>query len=333
MKQGARPTDAHERAFLHSVLYASVFDYPLTPEQLHESLLHVPASPSDIIAWYARSGTLQAAVDCRNGYYFPHGRSDLVDIRHAREASSRRVLHDLQRPLSLVVRMPFVRMVALSGSLAHLNADRGADLDLFVITARGKVWSVTTTVIACARLFGWRRRLCLNYVISEDQLAVKPRDLFSANQIIHLRPVSGAAMYGRFLDANPFVARFYPNFRPRSVPLPEQQHRMTAAVEWLLERTVAPLYERCCRRAYRWYLRRRAGTWQSRDQVRLAPECLKLHTTSHRQRVMAQFQAAVEDAERANPSAHVGSVSIRSNSPPLVRVSRASSALLDSSHK
>ena len=63
--------------------------------------------------------------------------------------------------------MPFVRMVALSGSLAHLNADGEADLDLFVITAPGRVWSVTLTTLLRARLLGWRRRLCLNYVVSE----------------------------------------------------------------------------------------------------------------------------------------------------------------------
>lgn len=305
MKTTNPPTDAQERAILHSVLYASVFDYPLTSEQLHESLLHVRAKPSSIAAWYAASEALRAAIEHRDGYFFPRGRRDLLDVRHAREGSSRTVLQNLQRPLALVVRMPFVRMVAVSGSLAHLNAESGADLDLFVITARGRVWAVTTTIIALARVFGWRDRLCLNYVISEDQLAVSPRDLFSANQIIHLRPVSGIAMYKEFVEANPFVAHYYPNFQPRAIRVAEQRRRLTAAIEWLLDRTIAPLYERCCRGAYRWYLCRRASSWQSRDQVRLEAECLKLHTTSHRQSVMERFEAAVAEAARSRPAAAV----------------------------
>jgi hypothetical protein len=191
-------------------------------------------------------------------------------------------------------------MVALSGSLAHLNAESGADLDLFVITARGRVWGVTTTLIALARLLGWRDRLCLNYVISEGKLAVRPRDLFSANQIIHLRPVTGIGMYKQFIEANPFVARYYPNFQPRAIRVPERRRVASAMIEWLLDRTIAPLYERCCRGAYRRYLRRRANSWQSREQVRLEAECLKLHTTSHRQSVMARFEAAVAEAERSN---------------------------------
>lgn len=311
MKRTLPPTAAQERAFLHSVLYASVFDYPLTSEQLHESLLHVRAEPSDILAWYASSDTLHVAIEHRDGYFFPRGRRDLLGVRHARERSSRTVLHDLQRPLALVMCMPFVRMVALSGSLAHLNAEGGADLDLFVVTARGRVWAVTTTLIALARLLGWRDRLCLNYVVSEDHLAVTPPDLFSANQIIHLRPVSGIAVYERFVHANPFVAHYYPNFQPRSTPLPERRRRASAAIEWLLDRTMAPLYERCCRTAYRWYLRRRASSWQSRDQVRLEAECLKLHTSSHRHSVMERFEAAVAEAERSKPAVAVHAQAVR----------------------
>jgi hypothetical protein len=55
----------------------------------------------------------------------------------------------------------------------------------------------------------------------------------------------------------------------------------------------APLYERVCRAAYGWYLRRQSATWQSRDQVRLERECLKLHTSSHRPDVMVRFEEAV----------------------------------------
>jgi hypothetical protein len=57
----------------------------------------------------------------------------------------------------------------------------------------------------------------LNYVISEDQLAVAPDDLFSANQIVHLRPLTGAKVYEQFIAANAFVRFYYPNFRARTL--------------------------------------------------------------------------------------------------------------------
>jgi hypothetical protein len=292
-----RPRPSQERAFLQSVVYASLFEYPLTLAQLQESLIGERADTQALETWYECSPTLQAAIEREEGYYFPRGRRDLLATRHGREATSRRLLRDHERPLALVMRMPFVRMVAISGSLAHLNAERGADLDLFVIAAPHRVWSVTVTTLLIARCLGWRDRLCLNYVVSEHALMVSPADLFSANQIVHLQPLSGAAVYRRFLDENRFVERFYPNFRPR--PLARSGERggwLGQALELLFDWTIAPLYESACRALYRWHLRRRAHTWRSRDQVRLETECLKLHTHSHRREVMEQFEYALERA-------------------------------------
>jgi hypothetical protein len=101
--------------------------------------------------------------------YFPAGRSDLVRTRSRREALSRQLLDRDRRILSLVAGMPFVRMVALSGSLAHLNAEGSADLDLFVITAPHRVWSVTVATLVLSKMLGWRKHVCMNYVVSEKR--------------------------------------------------------------------------------------------------------------------------------------------------------------------
>lgn len=308
-----RCTAADERAFLESVLYAAVFDYPLTLAQLHEALIGVRATKEDLARWYSESCALQAAIEFGDGHFFPRGRRDLLEVRHAREFISRSALTELRKPLALVLRMPFVRMVAISGSLAHLNASGAADLDLFVITKASRVWSVTTTLLLLSRLLGWRRKLCLNYVISERRLAVEPQDLFAANQIVHLRPLSGEGVYRRFIGANPFVGDLYPNFVPRSAASAgpaDLSPRMRNLVEMILDWTIAPLCERICQRAYRWYLRRRSSSWQSRDQVRLERECLKLHTSSHRQRVMEQFEVAVAEAERITHEATLHAPSV-----------------------
>ena len=287
------PRPSQERAFLQSVVYAALFDYPLTISQLREALIGETADEAALMRWYNSSASLQAAVEYADGYFFPRGRRDLLPIRAEREARSRQMLRELARPLDLLTRMPFVRLVALSGSLAHLNADQDADLDVFVITAPSRVWTVTVSTLLLAHVFGWRERLCLNYVISERALWIAPADLFSANQIVHLRPVTGDETYLRFLEANRFVERFYPNFAPRPAA---HQRRASPLLERLLDLTVGPLAERICRVLYRTHLKRRAHTWKSRDQVRLDAECLKLHTSSHRREVMERFEQALEDA-------------------------------------
>ncbi|HUE87351.1 MAG TPA: hypothetical protein VMO26_14850 [Vicinamibacterales bacterium] len=292
----AAPSAAEERAFLQSVIYAALFDYPLTPAQLRESLIGQPADEPALLRWYQASAYLQAAVEYADGFFFPRGRRDVLRTRAEREAISRRMLQEITGPLRLMTRMPFVRLVALSGSLAHLNASDDADLDLFVITCPGRVWTVTVAALLVARLLGWRKRLCLNYVISERALWIAPADLFSANQIVNLQPITGSKAYWRFLDANRFVQRFYPNFLPRDV---RGDRHCPVLVEGVINLTMGAIAERACRWLYRAHLRRRAHTWRSGDQVRLDRECLKLHTSSHRREVMERFEQALKEAVAA----------------------------------
>jgi hypothetical protein len=297
------PTRAQELAFLRSVTYASLFDYPLTLAQLHASLVEMRADAPSVASWWRDSAFLQATVEHRDGLYFPSGRADLLPTRARREALSRDLLEREHRVLSLVARTPFVRMVALSGSLAHLNAERSADLDLFVITAPGRVWSVTLSVLVISRLLGWRKRMCLNYVISERALAIEPADLFSANQIIHLRPVVGHDVFEQFVNANPFVKSFYPNFDANAAPAQPktQDPRPRTLAERALALGPGALLELMARAIYGWHLKRRAATWQSIDQVRLEAECLKLHTSSHRAATLERYEAAVAQALQAAP--------------------------------
>ena len=276
---------------MRSVVYASLFDYPLTLEQLHQSLIGVVTDQDSIAAWWRSSELLQSTIESRDGLFFPAGRSDLLATRSRREELSRTLLERDQGIVRLVSRMPFVRMVALSGSLAHLNAEGSADLDLFVITAPRRVWCVTLAVLVLSRLFGWRRRLCLNYVVSENTMKIVPEDLFTANQIIHLRPAYGRDVFTRFWYTNQFVRNFYPNCRLKN-DLEKRSRDFKRLLEGILAVGVAPLAERFARSFYGWHLRRKSASWQSRDEVRLDAECLKLHTSSHRARTLERFEDA-----------------------------------------
>lgn len=286
------PTRAQELAVVRAVTYAGLFDYPLTPEQLRVSL-GVPATADAVEAWWQHSEWLQSVIGFQNGWFYPYGRHDLVATRTRREAISRTLIARHARFLKALAALPFIRTAALSGSLAHLNAERGADLDLFIVTAAGHVWSVTVMGLVLAKLLGVRKRVCLNYVISEDALDVEPRDMFSANQIINLRPLFGDRVFSRFVQANRFVRDHYPNFELAPAPPVFARPTLTSLVERVASLGPAQLLERACRTGYGWHLRRRSAGWTSREQVRLEAECLKLHTSSHRAATVDKFERAM----------------------------------------
>jgi hypothetical protein len=284
------------------VIYASLFEYPLTADQLHQTLLESDQSLPEILRTFASSRPLQAVVEYRDGFFFPAGRGGLVEERRKREARSRAFLERHRRFLTLVCALPYTRLVALSGSIAHLNLEPGGDLDLFIVAREGHVWSVTIAVLLLAKLMRCRRTVCANFVIGDSHLWLEQQELFTANQVIHLKPLIGETTFLDMLAANAYIARLYPNFRASHIAtLPFRPAARPGPAKALLEVLLsvpAKAAEALCRGAYGSYLRRRAASWRSADQVRLEPDYLKLHSQSHRQSILERFDRAVCEALR-----------------------------------
>ena len=289
---------AAELAIARSVVYASLFDYPLTLAQLRQTLIESTQTPSQVLAAFNGSPALQEVVEYRDGFFFPKGRADLLEERRQREARSRAFLQRHRRLLRLVCALPYVRMVALSGSIAHLNLEGSGDLDLFIVTRGRRVWSATLAVLLLSKAMRRRRIVCANFVVADSRLVLEQQDLFTASQVIHLKPLIGREVFQQLLQANPFVFRFYPNFHAsNAASIPFRPYRLLRPLKRALEAVlapVAPITELICRAVYRSHLNRRAATWRSPEQVRLQADCLKLHTQSHRQSVLERFDRSVE---------------------------------------
>src|SRR5687767_13683732 len=75
------PSRTQELAVLRSVTYAAMFEYPLSLEQLHASLIGVRADAATVAAWWRNSELLQATIDHQEGLYFPAARVCAGDQR------------------------------------------------------------------------------------------------------------------------------------------------------------------------------------------------------------------------------------------------------------
>jgi hypothetical protein len=302
--------DRHAIAIAKTVLYASLFDYPLTLDQVHDTLLGDALSREQIFSTLAASPELRSIVEHQDGFFFPAGRRDLIAERARREARSRQFLRRHDRLLRVLCALPFTRMVALSGSIAHLNLEESGDLDLFIVTRGRAVWTVAFAIVLLTRLLGVRRVVCANFVMSDEHLGLEQQDLFTANQVIHLKPLVGEQVFDGFLAANAFVHRFYPN---RTRPTDRNafaftQHPATVRAKRAAEVALQPLLpaiDAICRRVYSWHLHRRSRSWRSPDQVALRSDYLKLHTQSHRGSVLHRFEDRVDEALRQGERAAI----------------------------
>ncbi|HUR22084.1 MAG TPA: hypothetical protein VMZ90_14810 [Vicinamibacterales bacterium] len=289
-------------AILRAVIYAAVFEFPLSAEELWRSLPRHKTSIDTLKRAIAERPFLRERIDVVDGWYVPAGRRDLMERRRQRERSSRAFLARHRRTLDVICTLPFTRLVAISGSLAHLNADENADLDLFIVTHGPHVWTVALLLVIISRLMRRRKVVCANFLLADSHLVLDQHDLYTASQVLHLRPVIGADTQARFVEANPFVREWFPNAKdatPVEFPLPapgglQQFKRVLELLLWIPSRPI----EAVCRQIYGWHLRRRISRWRSPEQVRLEPSCLKLHTHSHRKAVLDRFEALVAESVR-----------------------------------
>src|SRR5436190_7853138 len=107
-----------EAAILRTVLYASVFEHPLLLSELHDTLEGVSLTEAEILKTFDGSPRLQAALEYKQGLFFPRGQAAWIDERRRRETRRFALAEKHRRLLRTVCALPFVRMVALSDGMA-----------------------------------------------------------------------------------------------------------------------------------------------------------------------------------------------------------------------
>jgi hypothetical protein len=209
---------AIEEAILATVVYSDLFDYPLTLDQL-VTWLPRAVDRAALEHTLASSEWLRRNLSHSGPYVTLCGRERTVQVRQRRELSSARLLSRARFWGRLMARLPFVRMVAITGSLAVDNADEDADLDFLIVTAPGRLWTARAMVILLVRLASLRgATVCPNYLLSEQALTLDSRDHYTARELLQMQPLSGHSVYAAMLAANEWWREFLPNAAPAIVP-------------------------------------------------------------------------------------------------------------------
>ncbi|MDZ4766802.1 MAG: hypothetical protein SGI73_19865 [Chloroflexota bacterium] len=231
-----------ETAILKTVLYADVFNFPLNPRELHHFLIASdPISFEQVTHTLSTSARLAAVVERIDDYIVCVGRHDLIAIRAERERASEALWNTAVHYGVWLGRLPFVRMVALTGALSMRNASADDDdLDYVLVTATGRVWLARGFAVLLVKLA--RRRgviVCPNYVLAETALAQEKRDLFIAHEVAQMIPLYGLPLHAEMRAANQWVLDHLPNTSAPFYPIDDARigfgwRTLKRAAEWLL---------------------------------------------------------------------------------------------------
>jgi hypothetical protein len=187
----------------------------------------------------------------------------------------------------LIARLPFVRMVTVTGSLAVDNAEDGDDIDYLIATASGRVWLARALTMGVVRLASLRGlTLCPNYLLAETALELPERDAYTARELLQMRPVAGYAVYSRMLAANAWCAELLPNWQPDASPPDKRPGLLKRLGEAVLGGRLGDALER-------WFLRRKGRELNAlagaNGEVVFNEDVCKGHFDAHRARLESEL--------------------------------------------
>ncbi len=292
---------ALHRAILHTATYADIFDYPLTAPEIHRYLTGLPASFETV--QNALPGPLQR---CDN-YYTLLGREAIVAIRQRRQQNAAVLWPLAVRFGASIARLPFVRMVAVTGSLAMDNVEENADLDYLVVTTPGRLWFCRALILVLGRLAALQgAQICPNYIISQNALAFSPASIYAAHELAQMVPLAGLDVYEEIRMRNRWMESFLPN--AAGAPLADRIHPETAprvlGVPWLealLQTPPVAMIEKweMDRKIRR--LRRENG---DNPEASFSPDCCKGHSQRHGQKTAQKLESLLSHS--IGSPAHTG---------------------------
>lgn len=298
-----------EKAVISTLIYYDLLDKPLTSLETYKYLFAAGErlSFSDFKRLLAQSTGIPKIIGAENGLYFLNGRTDLLDQREDRLKSSQLKWKRLKKIAGILSLAPFVRLIAVTGSMTAHNTRPESDFDLLIVSAKNRLWITRLAITAIAALIGQRRhgnltrdRVCLNCYLDEERLEIKPEfkphDLHSAQEYGRLTPLLEieSGLYQKFVSANSWLAQFleiypWPNFvNDKEISSPKIFSALRRLGEWLLNGRLGDWAEK---RLGQWQTRRilKKTEYKPYDQVFVDSRCLMFHPQSKSYGLMNEF--------------------------------------------
>lgn len=205
---------------LQTILYYDILNYPLTGFEVWKYLIAENGCALGDVVEALENKELKKHIEEFQGFFFLKGRKGLVEKRIQNDKNSIVKYKIAERVVWWLRFVPFVRMVAVTGTLAMKNSEKNSDIDFFVVLKKGRIFTGRLLTTLLVHILGKRRyggkiknRICLNYFIAAGSFEIKRQDLFAANEYTFIYPLFGFDTFQQFGEENiDWIKKHKPNF-------------------------------------------------------------------------------------------------------------------------
>lgn len=211
-----------EESVLLTVAYTAQFDFPLKTDEIFQRLVINKINKSRLEA--ALKFLSQKKLIIKNdGYWQLATQSTDLQLRLAREKLSLAKMTEVKELKELIGWIPWVKGIAITGSLAMNNAQSRSDIDFMVVSQSGRLWMTRLLVLLIIWVVGKRRTRhgnednswCFNLWLDSNSLRLPSvkQTLYSAHEVYQaLWVLDKDNLQQDFYQQNNWVEEFLPNY-------------------------------------------------------------------------------------------------------------------------
>lgn len=235
---------------LKPLIYFSLFDHPLTEEEVFQ---YSEIPDRDILRKDIDKLIQKGIINRIDNFLLFEKNQHHIQKRIMGNREAKAIMPKAEKASKFIASFPFIKGVAISGSLSKGYFDSESDFDFFVITKARRVWLSRAIIAIYKRLFlsNSHKEFCVNYFVSTETLEIEEKNRFTATEIATVIPMYGKSYFKEFYDHNTWIDDYFPNIdvkhklqNVKSI----QKIRRSRILEFLLDNYLGQFINYCCMR-------------------------------------------------------------------------------------
>jgi hypothetical protein len=291
-----------KKDILAALTYYGLFNYPLKKGEIFIFLQQC----NDMDDFETALNTLveECIVFKIGNFYSLEDNPALAERRSRGNERAFLLLKKAEKAAAIISGFPFVKGVAVSGSLSKYFADENADVDFFIITDSNRLWIARTFLHGMKKLSFLLNKedlFCMNYFIDESNLVIREKNIYTAIEISTVLPLRGTGIFEEFFEKNKWAKAFFPNkFQNFSSTNEIKKNWMRVLIQRLLNNRMGDgldnyLMKLTCRR---WQTKTVQGRINSKGKplnMDLGKHYSKPHPENFQKRLLVRYERSLAD--------------------------------------
>ena len=236
--EGIKRTTELDTGCLQCLRYFGIFKYPLTAEEVHR--FNLAPSDFELVKSALENLVKNGTINRIERFYLHENKKEWIEERNKGNQRAYKVLAKSGKYVSIIARFPFVRGIAISGSLSKFYASEKTDIDYFIITDSNRLWIARTLLHVFKKLTfitGHQHYFCMNYFVDTDALEITHQNQYSAIEVATVLSVYNSPLIDKFRIKNDWISKFLPNNESTNnyeYVIPDRKHPGKRFIEKLI---------------------------------------------------------------------------------------------------